>query len=141
MGTHRISGKRVVAWAACLAVASIGISVLMLPSQREGDDPTPMSSETGGTLATRAPPEFLPPPVPLAEIMPDWEHCKVVELDQARELLAASRVRSLFQPHEGSVGMLLKNGNSVCFGQPFLDWVIGFARLNTPDDLPVMIME
>ena len=53
-----------------------------------------------------------------------------ISLEQAVQFLESGQVATLFQPHIGPVGMELRDGRSVCFTQPHIDWVLKFAADN-----------
>lgn len=73
--------------------------------------------------------------------MPDMERCRRISLSEARSLLTEKKVIGIYQPHEGEVGMALSNTESVCFTQPYLDWVVHQIARNGQNGKVTIMME
>lgn len=54
----------------------------------------------------------------------------LVSLDEAKRLISAGEVESIFQPHQGCVILTLRDGRILSFNQPHLDWVLEFIHDN-----------
>lgn len=64
-----------------------------------------------------------------------------ISLEAASDLLLQKKVASLFQPHSGNVKMTLKDGRTVEFAQPRLDWVTNFVREHGLQDEVSILVE
>lgn len=65
----------------------------------------------------------------------------VVSLDEAKRLMSSGEVEEVFQPHQGLVTLMLKDGSARCFDQPHLDWVLSYVKDNGLWDKIVLAVE
>lgn len=56
-------------------------------------------------------------------------HCEgiMVSQEEAMRMMSACEIVSIGQPHRGPVVLRKEDGSRLCFVQPRLDWVLGFA--------------
>ncbi len=64
-----------------------------------------------------------------------------ISLDEAKELILTRQVKSIFQPHQGCVLLMMKDSRYLRFEQPHLDWVVSFIADNKLLDVIPVEME
>ena len=127
---------RIVGFATTLGAVAAGAIAFTAPpqeSERRVANPA-LHEEVVSAQSALEPPG--PPPNP-----PNWNECRAISLEEARRVLLAQNVVSVWQPHEGDVAMVLASGDSVCFAQPRLDWVVNFIDRNGLTKAVAIIME
>ncbi|MGH8083339.1 MAG: hypothetical protein ACREP7_22370 [Lysobacter sp.] len=63
-----------------------------------------------------------------------------ISLDAAKNMIVAGQVQSIFQPHQGCVLLRLKDGRTLTFEQPHLDWVLLFVSdRGLSDVIPIAV--